>query len=111
MANFAINFVAQQYGYQVVEIQHELDVFLIRKDILQDTCSNYDELPTFEILAKDTLDKNTHMRCNLAKEGQRLVHVPLHLEGKHAEAKKKAQEVIQEMNRRRTARGDPAYCL
>mmetsp|Transcript_4549 Transcript_4549/g.8768 ORF Transcript_4549/g.8768 Transcript_4549/m.8768 type:complete len:354 (-) Transcript_4549:2717-3778(-) len=106
----AINLVATQKGYRVVNVMPSgLDIFLIPDDLLQQSCSNYQELPTFEDLAKGNLGKPLHEKCSLS-EVARLVDVPLYLQGKEEEAKAKGHSMILELNRRRIENGQRPYC-
>ena len=107
----AINYVAKQFGYVPVAVVTLLDVFLVREDILRDTCDNFDELPSFETLAKESLTGMPHHRfCRLDRDASRLVDVPLFLEGKEEESRKKAQEAVDHLNQARKARGQRAFC-
>lgn len=94
----AINIVAEMYGYKMTEIMKDLDVFLVRNDILQATCSNADSLPTFEWLGEGLLGVPVHRKCDKNVAAARLVDFPLALSGRNEEASKKAMDYIQELN-------------
>jgi len=106
----AINFVGEQYGYKVVDIMKDLDVFLIRNDVLEASCSNVGDLPTFQWLADGKTGVNCHRFCDPVEAAERFVDVPLMLAGDEKGASIKAMEYVKEVNEYRTSRGMPPMC-
>lgn len=106
----AVNIVGEQYGYKMVEIMRDLDVFLVRNDILEVTCSNMDDLPTFERLGDGILGQNVHRTCDPKEATERLVDLPLVLAGDEEGASKKAMEYVRELNEHRAANGMQPFC-
>ena len=106
----AANHVAKTFGYVPVALVTHLDVFFVRQDGLRDACDNVDKLPTFETLAKDLVGQSAHLYCNRDSDAQRLVDVPQYLQGKEHEARLKAQETVNEINRVRKERGLRSFC-
>jgi hypothetical protein len=92
----AINLVAEMFGYQAVEIMPSLDMFFVRKNILESKCTP-ESLPNFETLAKGFVGKPVHRTCSSA-EVQRLVDFPLAMLGLEKEAKEKAMSNVHELN-------------
>ena len=103
------SFTLKDYGYRAVAFTENLDVFYVRSEILQETCSNYQRLPSFDTLSQGFIDIDHHSHCDLG-EANRLVHVPTFLQGDEKGAKDKAMEIIREMNARRKAKGAPLFC-
>jgi hypothetical protein len=107
----AIQIVAKQYGYQMVELMAiGLDVFLVRQDILNATCINADSLPTFEWMAEGVLGLNMHSFCEKKEARERLVDFSLALEGRDEEASKKAMDYVRELNEAREKLGESPFC-
>jgi len=106
----AANYVAKKFGYVPVAFVTYLDIFFVRKDILQSTCSNFEELPTFETLAEGMTDRPAHVYCNRETDSRRLVDVPLFMAGKEIEARLKAQEAVDRINQVRKQHGQRSFC-
>ena len=109
----ALNHVAQLYGYHVVEIMmSKLDMFFVRNDILQTTCSNYDFMDSFPTLAlvPKLLGYPHHTQCDATVAKEHLVDVPLVLAGKLNEARAMAHLNIEELNIRRLEAKLPQFC-
>jgi hypothetical protein len=87
----------KMYGYKRTELMLDLDVFLVRSDILQATCSNADSLPTFEWLGAGRLDVPVHRHCDKTVAAERFVDFPLALIGRDEEAPKKAMDYVEEL--------------
>jgi len=100
------------YGYTVVEIMLDLDVFLVRDDVLQEVCGKdvADKLPSFEWLGEGVLGGNVHRTCDNVEARRRLVDFPLALQGKNEEASVKAMEYIQQLNSYRIKNGMGKFC-
>jgi len=83
----------------VVELVPNLDMFFVRKDILNEVCME-DTIPTFELLTRDSfVGVPSHKTCTL-DQVKRLVDFPLALQGLHTEAKEKAMKQVRELNER-----------
>jgi len=106
----AVHIVAQMHNYTIVEMMHDLDIFLVHNDVLGDTCNNTNELPAWEWLGDGYLGTNVHRTCDEGEAMRRLVDFPLAFEGKTKEASAKAMEYIHELNEYRVQRGEPEFC-
>lgn len=92
----SINIVAEMFGYQVVEIMPQLDMFFVRKDILDTVCTP-DSLPSLEFLAKGNAGELHHRYCK-REDAQRLVDFPIALQGDETRAKEVAMQKVAELN-------------
>lgn len=109
----AIDYVAQKFDYVTVEIMtSRWDMFLVPRDILQKTCSNFDFMDTFETLSfvPKLLGYPWHAHCDVTKAREHLVDVPLALAGKMDDAKALAHLNVEELNLRRQEARLPMYC-
>lgn len=109
----ALNHVAELFGYQVVEIMtSKLDMFFIRQDVLQQTCSNYDFIDSFQTLGLvgKLLGYPHHSQCDVSIAQEYLVDVPTYLTGQLDQAKAMAHVNIKELNMRRQEARMGLYC-
>ena len=105
----AISMVAEMYDYQIVEIMGNCYVFHVQKQILKQTCTNYENLPNLTYLAAGIVGANVHQTCTVAS-AQRLVDFPLSLIGMEAEAKAKAMRDVHALNQWRQEHGITPFC-
>ena len=106
----AINIVGEMYGYKMVEMMSQLDVFLVRNDILEATCSNVNSLPSFEYLGEGVLGNTVHRTCDMKEASERLVDFNLALQGQHKRASEGAMEYLHELNEIRAKRNLKPFC-
>jgi len=95
----SINFVAESFDYQVVEIMPYLDMFYVRKDLLLSKCTA-ESLESYEFLAQHRVGQPLHNTCDPADAKRRFVDFPLALKGRKEEARKKAAEDIRAINKK-----------
>mmetsp|Transcript_42058 Transcript_42058/g.110752 ORF Transcript_42058/g.110752 Transcript_42058/m.110752 type:complete len:301 (-) Transcript_42058:221-1123(-) len=95
----AIDYVARVNGYRVVNIMPSgLDMFLVRKDVLDAHC-NPRSIASFEKLAGAArLGERFHDSCSETDDLPRLVDLHLETEGRHHDAKLKARGEVVHLN-------------
>jgi len=95
----AIDYVARVNGYRVVNIMpFGLDMFLVRKDLLDAHC-NPTSIASFEELAGAAgLGERIHKTCSEWDDLPRLVDMHLEMEGRHDDAKLKARGEVMLLN-------------
>ena len=95
----AIDYVARANGYRVVNIMPSgVDMFLVRKDLLDAHC-NPTSIASFEELAGAArLGKRMHKRCHEWDDLPRLVDMHLETEGRHHDAQLKARGEVMLLN-------------
>lgn len=85
-----------------------LDIFLVRKDILDEVCMP-DSLPSFKELARQFAPDPMHKFCD-GRLAQRFVDFPLAVQGLEKEAKEKAMEQIHVLNERFQQKFNQPFC-
>jgi len=95
----AIDYVARVNGYRVVNIMPiGLDMFLVRKDLLDAHC-NSTSIASFEELAGAArLGERVHKSCSERDDLPRLVDMHLETEGRHHDAQLKASGEVMLLN-------------
>lgn len=87
----ALNSIANEYGYTPVYIMDYMDIFFIRRDVLEQHC-DMQSLPAYEELSAH-LPRRLHSKCT-REDLTRVRDVPLALEGKEKAANTKAVEIM-----------------
>jgi len=87
----AINIIAESFGYVPVHVMDSLDMFLIRKDVLENHC-DMSTIPSFKELTRH-LPHRCHRLCD-GDDLTRVVYMPLALEGRMKEANTKAVSML-----------------
>lgn len=100
----ALNHVAETSGYRLVHVPPRLgDAFFVRNDVLERRC-NAASIPTFRDLSRHLPVANTQARC-IRDDLNKIVDVPLFLEGRVAEAHRRAITEAHKLTVRQSSKG------